>query len=509
MAQKSLGSLNWVSHFLDETPGDAVSGGGPRQVPGACWSRVDPESMPHPILRMWSEEMASELGLDVAEEGLLGGNGKAGGMDPYAQRYGGHQFGNWAGQLGDGRAITLGEVDTGEGVLELQLKGSGKTPYSRFADGRAVLRSSMREFLCSEAMHHLGVPTTRALSLVTTGEEVMRDVMYDGNPALEPGAIVCRVAESFIRFGSFQIHAMAGDKKTLRALVDNTVRQHFPHHSSNTDQGLVEWLKEVADRTALTIAHWMRVGFVHGVMNTDNMSIHGLTIDYGPYGWLEGFDPDWTPNTTDSSSRRYRYAQQGEVGAWNFARLLESISPLMEEPKSLHEALDSYYESYRGHSSRMWAEKLGLDGFHEGDEDLVSELTSVMQLTETDMTILFRRLSTIQEPESNHLTHAFYKGEEIPQNEWNSWLDRWWGRVDGRPDRESMLNANPKYVLRNWMAQLAIDAAEKEDYSVATALHEMLKKPYEEQTRNEEEWFTRRPEWARDRVGCSMLSCSS
>ena len=193
MAQKSLASLNWVSRFLDETPGDGVTGGGPRQVPGACWSMVDPEPMPHPVLRMWSEEMATELGLDVAEEGLLGGNGKVVGMVPYAQRYGGHQFGNWAGQLGDGRAITLGEVDTGEGVLEMQLKGSGKTPYSRFADGRAVLRSSIREFLCSEAMHHLGVPTTRALSLVTTGEEVMRDVMYDGRPAPEPGAIVCRV----------------------------------------------------------------------------------------------------------------------------------------------------------------------------------------------------------------------------------------------------------------------------------------------------------------------------
>ena len=199
---------------------------------------------------------------------------------------------------------------------------------------------------------------------------------------------MCRVAESFIRFGSFQIHSMTGDQKTLRALVDNTVRQHFPHHSSNSDQGLVEWLKEVADRTALTIAHWMRVGFVHGVMNTDNMSIHGLTIDYGPYGWLEGFDPDWTPNTTDSSTRRYRYAQQGEVGAWNFARLLESISPLMEEPKSLYEVLDSYYDSYRGHSNRMWAEKLGLDGFQEGDGDLVTELTSVMQLTAVSYTHL-------------------------------------------------------------------------------------------------------------------------
>ena len=509
MGQKSLGSLKWVRHFLSETPGDQISGGAPRQVPGACWSRVEPEPMPNPVLRMWSEEMASDLCLEVGEADLLAGNGKVEGMDPYAQRYGGHQFGNWAGQLGDGRAITLGEVDTGKGVLELQLKGSGKTPYSRFADGRAVLRSSIREFLCSEAMHHLGVPTTRALSLVTTGEEVMRDVMYDGRPAPEPGAIVCRVAESFLRFGSFQIHAMSGDDKTLRALVDNTVSQHFPDHSSDSDQGLVEWLKEVADRTALTIAHWMRVGFVHGVMNTDNMSIHGLTIDYGPYGWLEVFDPDWTPNTTDSSTRRYRYAHQGEVGAWNFARLLESISLLMEEPRSLHEALDSYYESYTTHSRRMWAEKLGLDGFQEGDGELVSELTSILQSTETDMTILFRMLSSIQGPDPNHLGRAFYDDEEIPQNEWNSWLARWWERVDGRPNRESMLNANPKYVLRNWMAQLAIDAAEKDDYSVAQALHGMLKKPYEEQPKNEEEWFNRRPEWARNRVGCSMLSCSS
>ena len=302
---------------------------------------------------------------------------------------------------------------------------------------------------------------------------------------------------------------MAGDQKTLRALVDNTVSQHFPDHSSDSDQGLVQWLKEVADRTALMIAHWMRVGFVHGVMNTDNMSIHGLTIDYGPYGWLEGFDLDWTPNTTDSSTRRYRYTQQGEVGAWNFARLLESISPLMEEPRSLHEALDSYYEAYSKHSRRMWVAKLGLDGYQEGDGELVSDLTSVLQSTETDMTILFRMLSTIQVPDSKYLNPAFYNEEEVSQNEWNSWLARWWERVDGRPNRGSMLNANPKYVLRNWMAQLAIDAAEKGDYSVAKNLHEMLMNPYEEQPEKEEKWVIRRPEWARNRVGCSMLSCSS
>ena len=280
-------------------------------------------------------------------------------MDPYSQRYGGYQFGTWAGQLGDGRAITLGEVEDGGSVFELQLKGSGTTPYSRFADGRAVLRSSLREFLCSESMHHLGIPTTRALSMVTTGEEVLRDMLYDGRPAPEDGAIVCRVAPSFIRFGSFEIHAMTGDFQTLRTLVDHTVGRHFPGHSTDYDEGLIEWLKTVAASTALTIAHWMRVGFVHGVMNTDNMSIHGLTIDYGPYGWLEDFDPNWTPNTTDASTRRYRYGEQAQIGAWNFARLLESMSPLMEDTGRLYEALEFYYKSYEGHNRRMWAEKLG------------------------------------------------------------------------------------------------------------------------------------------------------
>jgi len=505
----SLGSLNWVSRFLDDTPGDAVVGGASRQVPGACWSRVKPELMPDTIIRLWSSEMASELGVEVADAGYLGGSKFAEGMDPYSQRYGGHQFGTWAGQLGDGRAITIGEVDIGGEVLELQLKGSGVTPYSRFSDGRAVLRSSIREFLCSEAMQHLGVPTTRALSLVTTGEDVVRDMLYDGRPAPEPGAIVCRVAQSFIRFGSFQIHTMSGDYRTLRILVDHTVKHHFPGQSSDTDEGLIEWLKEIADRTALTIAHWMRVGFVHGVMNTDNMSIHGLTIDYGPYGWLEDFDPNWTPNTTDSRSKRYRFGNQAQIGAWNFARLLDSIAPLMEEPERLYEALEFYYEAYQEHNGRMWAGKLGLEGFSAGDEGLVTELTSILQRAETDMTVFFRLLSTIRRPDVDHLRFAFYNEDTIPEDEWNDWLGKWWDRVNEEPDQEKMRRANPKYVLRNWMAQLAIDAAEKEDYSVAMELYELLKRPYDEQTEFERLWFNKRPEWARHRVGCSMLSCSS
>ena len=509
MRKGSLGSLNWISRFTDETPGDNQFGGLPRQVPGVCWSRVNPTPTPNPAVRIWSTEMAEELGLEAKENDILGGKKLSLGMHPYAQRYGGHQFGNWAGQLGDGRAITLGEVDTGERTLELQLKGSGVTPYSRFSDGKAVLRSSIREFLCSEAMHHLCVPTTRALSLVTTGEDVVRDILYDGRPAAEPGAIVCRVAPSFIRFGSFQIHSMSGDLGTLRSLVDYTVKHHFPGHNIQTDDGIIDWLKRVADETALMIAHWMRIGFVHGVMNTDNMSIHGLTIDYGPYGWLEDFNPDWTPNTTDSGRKRYKFGNQAQIGGWNYARLLESMAPLLEQPNKLHKALDYYYETYQNYSNEMWAEKLGLDEFNTEDDKLITELTALLQSVETDMTIFFRLLSSIKEPEISHLTYAFYSRENIPEQEWNVWLNKWWSRVKQNPDQEKMKLANPKYVLRNWMAQLAIDAAEGDDYSVAIELYELLRNPYLEQPEYDEKWFKKRPEWARHRVGCSMLSCSS
>jgi uncharacterized protein YdiU (UPF0061 family) len=453
--------------------------------------------------------MGQMLGIEKGGAETLGGGVPISGMDPYAQRYGGHQFGNWAGQLGDGRAITLGEVESKDGVVELQLKGAGKTPYSRFADGKAVLRSSIREFLCSEAMHHLGVPTTRALSLVTTGEDVLRDIMYDGNPAHEPGAIVCRVAPSFIRFGSFQIHSATSDIDTLRSLVDHTVRTHFPTQSANDDTGRIAWLSQIAEDTALMVSHWMRVGFVHGVMNTDNMSIHGLTIDYGPYGWLEDYNPGWTPNTTDSSTRRYRYGQQPQIAAWNLARLLESMVPLMEDPELLHNVLNAYTDAFDEQHNRMWAEKLGLGTFIADDESLIRDLNALLQEVETDMTIFFRLLSSIETPDVSELSHAFYDEQTIPVESWNSWLERWWVRVDSMPNRSTMLKANPKYVLRNWMAQIAIDAAHMGDYSVCERLHQLLKNPYDEQQEHEDEWFQKRPEWARSKVGCSMLSCSS
>ena len=508
-AMGPLESLDWLSRFTEETPGDPQSDGPSRQVSNACWSKATPFKAPSPTLALWSTELAAQLNLLKGQPEVLAGGVLVDGMVPYAQRYGGHQFGNWAGQLGDGRAITLGEVRTSEGALELQLKGAGHTPYSRFADGKAVLRSSVREFLCSEAMHHLGVPTTRALSLCTTGESVMRDVLYNGNKELEQGAVVCRVAQSFIRFGSFQIHTSTGDETTLRALVDHTIKHHFPHHSADSDDGVVAWASEVAETTALMIAHWMRVGFVHGVMNTDNMSIHGLTIDYGPYGWLEDYNPGWTPNTTDASHRRYRYGQQPQIGAWNLARWLESLIPLMQEPQRLEGVLDHYGEVFNQHHNAMWAAKLGLGVWRDEDQELVVQLNSALQIIETDMTIFFRTLASIDAPNVSLLFDAFYQPIGEAEAPLQAWLVAWWGRVDGKPDRATMMASNPKYVLRNWMAQLAIDEAEKGDFTLCEDLHSLLMNPYDEQPDQEERWFQRRPEWARNRVGCSMLSCSS
>jgi uncharacterized protein YdiU (UPF0061 family) len=458
---------------------------------------------------MWSDEMGLKLGLERPDGRVLGGEIVTAGMDPYSQRYGGHQFGSWANQLGDGRAITLGELQLEDEVVELQLKGAGHTPYSRFADGKAVLRSSLREFLCSEAMQHLGVPTTRALSLVTTGEQVVRDVLYNGNPAPEDGAVVCRVAPSFLRFGSYQIHTANGDHETLQALVSHTLRHHFPNHSAQDDASRVTWLSHIAEQTAVMISHWMRVGFVHGVMNTDNMSIHGLTIDYGPYGWLEDYNPGWTPNTTDAGRSRYCYGQQPQIGAWNVARLLEAMVPLMDEPELLHDVLEAYTVKFAQLHNTMWANKLGFQNWIEDDETLVRDLNALLQRVETDMTIFFRLLSSIETPSIELLEDAFYDPLTVPKDAWGEWLLRWWERTGQSPNRQTMLENNPKYVLRNWMAQLAIDAAEEGDFSVAEELHTLLKDPYSEQPQFETMWFQKRPEWARHRVGCSMLSCSS
>lgn len=533
---KNIEELTFQNLFVQELPADPEKENFQRQVTGACYSRVIPVQAAQPVLVAHSREMIAELNLSdkiVASDAfsqVFSGSSIAEGMDPYAMCYGGHQFGNWAGQLGDGRAINLGEVINRAGNRwALQLKGAGPTPYSRTADGLAVMRSSVREFLCSEAMFHLGVPTTRALSIVATGDEVMRDMFYDGNPKHEPGAVVCRVAPSFTRFGNFEIFAARGELDLLKQLVDYTIRTDFPHllpqDTELSPDVYIQWFEEILHTTVDMIVDWMRVGFVHGVMNTDNMSILGLTIDYGPYGWLEGYDPNWTPNTTDAGGRRYRFWHQPQIAWWNLGQLARAIAPLMKEVEPLQEALDVYPKLYEQKYREMMAQKLGLNAFDPTtDVEIIEELHEVLQLVEVDMTIFFRHLAKVDVPIEcsdeeliSLISGSYYQPGELSDDHRTrtaNWMRAYLRRLSVAgvdfTDRQKKMNAvNPKYVMRNYLAQLAIDKAEEGDYVGVNELLEVMRRPYEEQPGRETEYAQKRPEWARHRAGCSMLSCSS
>jgi len=518
--------FNLNNLFTDQLPADPNFENSRRQVMQGYYSFVTPKETAKPEVLHVSEEMLEALGISKEQANteeflnVFTGNTVLPDTHPYAMLYGGHQFGHWAGQLGDGRAINLFEIDHNDKHWAVQLKGAGETPYSRSADGLAVLRSSIREYLMSEAMHHLGIPTTRALSLALTGDSVLRDVMYDGNPAYEKGAVVCRVATSFLRFGNYQIFTARNDVAGLQKLVDFTIKNYFPELGAPSKETYLKFFAEVSARTLEMIIHWQRVGFVHGVMNTDNMSILGLTIDYGPYGWLEGFDWGWTPNTTDRQHKRYRYGNQPNIGLWNLYQLANALFPLVEDAEGFEEILDRYKEDYAQRSFQMMADKLGLEAIQETDLKLIADLEDCLLATETDMTIFFRKLGDFKKNASvdgwNLIKDAFYDLEntsEAIKIQWKQWFEAYAARLqqDQQSDeaRNKRMNAtNPKYVLRNYMAQLAIDAAEEGDYSLIDELYEVLKKPYEDQPEYEK-WFAKRPEWARDKVGCSMLSCSS
>jgi len=532
LAPNPLASLVFDNSFTRELPADEETANHRRQVHGACYSRVLPTPVAAPSLVAHSSEVAALL--DLSDSACLTpeftevfvGNRLLAGMDPFAMCYGGHQFGNWAGQLGDGRAINLGEIVNRRGQRwALQLKGAGPTPYSRRADGLAVLRSSIREFLCSEAMFHLGIPTTRALSVITTGEWVERDMFYDGHPKDEPGAVVCRVAPSFLRFGNFQIFTARGETDLLKQLVDYTLRTDFPTLGPPSVKTYIRWFTEICRSTAALIVDWMRVGFVHGVMNTDNMSILGLTIDYGPYGWLEDFSPDWTPNTTDAAGRRYSFSNQPHIGQWNLLQLANAIFPLVGKVEPFQEALSEYNSLFLEGWNTMMAQKLSWQGFiKESDDRIIQQLVEILPLVEVDMTLFFRNLALLSadsritegEPLPPPLLEAYYKPEQLTPEytaTMNGWLQAYLHRTrqDKRSEearRRGMNGVNPKYVLRNYLAQLAIDRAEAGDFSLVRELLEVLRHPYDEQP-GKEQFAGKRPEWARNRAGCSMLSCSS
>ncbi len=518
---QNLSDISYQKDFTDNFPGDHSGSLLPRQTPGVLYSKAIPTPVKKPELLGWSDALALELGINrpqnQEEINILTGNALAAGMFPYAACYAGHQFGNWAGQLGDGRAITLGEIKSPTGKkFELQLKGAGPTAYSRRADGRAVLRSSVREYLMSEAMFHLGVPTTRALSLATTGEGILRDMFYDGNAAHEPGAIVMRVAPSFLRFGNFEILAARQETENLKKLVDWTIEHHFPH-ISGADK-IILWFMEVVEKTAALMVEWQRVGFVHGVMNTDNMSILGLSIDYGPFSFLDDYDQNFTPNTTDLPGRRYAFGKQAAIAHWNLSCLAGAIAPLLTETSQLKSALESYENFFYSKYYEMMANKLGFSEFLPEDKAFILQFEEILSKLKPDMAIFYQMLIDLpldvknENEVLNHFKGSFYEmpgadGQSAFFNLIKLYLKRIKSNSGSRQaSQKKMRENNPRFILRNYLLHQAIEALEKGDASLFLKLQEAIKKPYSNKF---DEFFCKKPDWASQKAGCSMLSCSS
>lgn len=516
---KRLQEVTFKNDFVHRFPGDESGDKTPRLTPGMLYSTARPTPVAEPRLLGWSEDVAHELGIsspDQEDVEILAGNRITPSMKPFSANYAGHQFGNWAGQLGDGRAITLGELDNGERSFELQLKGAGPTAYSRRADGRAVLRSSVREFLMSEAMHYLDIPTTRALSLVSTGEDVLRDMFYDGNAEYEPGAIVSRVAPSFIRFGTFELLAAQKNTQELQKLVDWTIDRYYP--TIKGEDRIIQWFEEVVSRTAKLMVDWQRVGFVHGVMNTDNMSILGLTIDYGPFSFIDEYDHNFTPNTTDLPGRRYAFGNQPSIGYWNLGKLANALSLLFDDLAPLEEVLNSYEKVFWDSYYAMMGKKLGLDQVRKEDKELVSQFEKTLSTVQPDMTIFYRRLAELPRTAADaevldHFEPALYHPLEEREKEdllslIKAYLDRLQqNTISPEISRTIMQRTNPRIVLRNYQLHQAIEDLEKGETKRFNRLQEAMKDPYA--PTGFEELVQKKPAWAEKKAGCSMLSCSS
>ncbi|KAL8616312.1 hypothetical protein ACOMHN_056255 [Nucella lapillus] len=470
-----------------------------------------------------SSEVLSEI-LDLSpsvsssEEFLrfISGDLKLESAIPLSHRYGGHQFGYWADQLGDGRAVLLGEYVNQRGERwELQLKGSGLTPYSRDGDGRAVIRSSVREYLCSEAMYHLGVPTSRAASLVVSDDTVIRDQFYNGLPRRERTAVVLRLARSWFRIGSLEMLTYAGEEDLLKQVVDFTITEHFSVIDPKDSGRYVAFYQEVVRGTARLIALWQSVGFAHGVCNTDNFSLLSMTIDYGPFGFLDAYDPQFVPNTSDDE-HRYSYENQPKVGAFNLEKLRLALLPLWSESEKAmsRKISQSYAEHYKLTFMELFRKKLGLEtNSGEEDENLVAVLLKMMSDTTADFTMTFRQLGEVDltELKQGRFESQRWALRILESHEWFSgWVEMYITRLrsEGQTDRKRrqiMMRSNPRYILRNWVAQLAVESVEKKDFSVVSKLLTILKSPFSYQQEAEDMGLSGPPpHWASSlKVSCS------
>ncbi|MEG1281175.1 MAG: YdiU family protein [Comamonas sp.] len=485
--------LNWINRYTQLAP--------------VLYTRTRPTPLPQVTLQAHNADLAEHMGLSAewitSNEAaqVLGGNHLLEGMDPIATVYSGHQFGQWAGQLGDGRAIMLGELALPGSAIdgtELQLKGAGMTPYSRMGDGRAVLRSSIREYLCSEAMYALGIPTTRALSLVTSPQPVYRETV-------ETAAVVARTAPSFVRFGHFEHFAARDQIANLRALADYVVERYFApaaQHASGTPARYAALLSDVAERTARMIAQWQAVGFCHGVMNTDNMSILGLTIDYGPFQFLDGYDANHICNHSDTSGR-YAFARQPQIAYWNLFCLGQALLPLIEDEQQTIAAIDAYKPALETAMLSAMATKLGLPASTPGIADIANPLLTLLQKHRVDYTLFWRELSSAtQLNRTPPITHWF-----AGDTAWDDWLLSYQELLT--PDQRAlagnlMLRTNPRFVLRNHLGQTVIEAAQHGDWAPFARLQTVLAAPYDEHP-GFDDLAALPPAWAQQ----IEISCSS
>ncbi|XP_037238544.1 protein adenylyltransferase SelO-like isoform X2 [Falco rusticolus] len=504
--------------LLDPFPIDVIQENYVRNVRNCIFSIVYPTPFKSRVrlVAVSKEVLEDILDLDISIKGtsdflhFVSGGKVVLGSVPLAHRYGGHQFGSWAGQLGDGRAHLIGVYTNRHGERwELQLKGSGKTPYSRNGDGRAVLRSSVREFLCSEAMHYLGIPTSRAASLVVSDDDVWRDQFYNGNIKKERGAIVLRLAKSWFRIGSLEILAHSGELDLLRRLLDFIIQEHFPSIAMNDSNRYLEFFSTVVSETANLIALWMSVGFAHGVCNTDNFSLLSITIDYGPFGFMDSYDPNFVPNTSDDESR-YKIGNQANVGLFNLSKLLQALKPLLDprQKQLASQILEGYGEHYYTRFTELFKTKLGLLGENKDDNYLIAFLLKLMEDTKADFTMTFRQLSEITEDQLKelHIPEEFWALQDLGKHKFFSeWVTMYLLRLShnkGDSDtkrRTRMTTVNPRYILRNWMAESAVKKANLNDFSEVHLLQKTLQHPFRRQQAAETAGYSLRPPaWAKD-----------